>query len=105
MTATGYAHIDFKPNGTPMIAGTRISVARIALDHTLHGESPDQIVENYEGLTLGQVYGALTYYYDHKEEMDRRIEEDKTEIEVRRAEWRAANAELIARLKARRKQP
>ena len=27
-------------------------------------------------LTLGQIYSALAYYWDHKEELDRRMAED-----------------------------
>ncbi len=99
MTTTGYAHIELKPNGTPMIADTRISVARVALDHTLHGEGPEQIRGHYPDLTLGQIFGALTYYYDHKEEMDRQIAERRREIEALRAEHADSHAETLARLK------
>ncbi len=90
MTATGYAHIELAPDGAPYIAGTRIGVARIALD--------------YPGLTLGQVYSALAYYYDHKDEIDRQIEDEDEEFRRSRAEWAASNAEFLARLKARRKE-
>jgi len=31
-------------------------------------------VRQYPYLTLAQVHAALTYYYDHQEEMDRDIE-------------------------------
>ena len=102
MTATGYAHIELKPSsGTPMIAGTRISVARIALDYTQRGYRPEEIPEHYPGLTLGQVFGALAYYYDHKEEMDRQIDEDDREFLIQRDESREKNAGFLARLTTR----
>jgi len=102
---TGYRHVEFKPNGTPMIAGTRISVARVALDHTLHDIPAEEIPSHYGGLTLAQVFGALAYYYDHQEEMDRRIVEDEQEVERWRERWAESQAELRARLKARGKLP
>jgi uncharacterized protein (DUF433 family) len=47
------------------------------------GETPEEILEKYPHLTLAQVYDALSYYYDHQEEIDRDMEAD-TEAEVRR---------------------
>ena len=101
MAATGYAHIELEPDGTPRITGTRISVARIALDHTLHGYRAEDIPQHYEGLTLGQVLSALAYYYDHKQEIDRLIEHDRAELESLRALWADSQARLLADLKAR----
>jgi uncharacterized protein (DUF433 family) len=102
MTPTNYPHIVIKPSGTPMIEDTRISVARIALDHT-HRQYPiKEIPKYYPGLTLGQVCMALAYYYDHKDESDRQIEEVDREFVAERAKWRAENPEMYARLMARR---
>ena len=105
MTSTGYAHIELQPDSTPFTAGTRISVRRIALDHTLHGCSVEEIPEQYEGLTLGQVLSALAYYYDHREEMDRQIEQDRAELDSLRALWADSQARLLADLKARGLRP
>jgi uncharacterized protein (DUF433 family) len=101
MTPTAYPHIVLKESGTPMIEGTRISVARIALDHTLHKISVDDIPAQYGGLTLAEVCAALVYYYDHKEEMDRNIAETKREIAARREAARTTNADLRAKLRSR----
>jgi uncharacterized protein (DUF433 family) len=35
------------------------------------GDTPDEFVESYPHLNLAQVYDALSYYYDHREEIDR----------------------------------
>lgn len=101
MTPTTYPHIVRKQSGKPMIEGTRISVARIALDHTLHRIPAEDIPSQYGGLTLAEVFAALTYYYDHKEEMDRRIADDRKELEAFREQHAASHAQLLARLKAR----
>ncbi len=37
-------------------------------------------------MTLSQIYSALAYYYDHKEEFDREIEELRAFAERTRAE-------------------
>jgi uncharacterized protein (DUF433 family) len=101
MTPTTYPHIVLKESGTPMIEGTRISVARIALDHTLHKIPVEDIPAQYGGLTLAEVCAALLYYYDHKDEMDRNIAETKREIAALREAARTTNADLRAKLRSR----
>ena len=58
--------------GRPMIAGTRISV-RTIVERTRLGDSPERIVEHYPPLTLAQVYDALSYYHEHKAELEAEI--------------------------------
>jgi uncharacterized protein (DUF433 family) len=55
--------------GKPRIDGQRISVRHIAVDHESLGMSPDQICDAYPGLTLAEVYAALAYFYDHRDEI------------------------------------
>lgn len=38
------------------------------------GRSADEIAAEYD-LTLGDVYAALAYYFDHREEINRSIDE------------------------------
>jgi uncharacterized protein (DUF433 family) len=57
--------------GRPCIAGTGVTVQRIARDHKL-GLSPEEIISDLPHLSLAQVYAALTYYHANKAE----IEED-----------------------------
>jgi uncharacterized protein (DUF433 family) len=33
------------------------------------GMSPDEILYNYPSITLSDVYAALAYYHDHREEI------------------------------------
>jgi uncharacterized protein (DUF433 family) len=56
-------------SGRPVVAGTGITVADIAIAKIFHGQDADSIAEWY-GLSLPQVYAALSYYYDHKIEID-----------------------------------
>jgi len=55
-----------------VIAGHRIRVVDIVL-LTEEGQSPDEIVANFPQLTLGDVFAALSYYHDHRVELDQHI--------------------------------
>ena len=55
--------------GRPRIAGTGVTVRRIASWYQL-GLSAEEITERIGHLTLGQVYAALTYYHANREEID-----------------------------------
>jgi uncharacterized protein (DUF433 family) len=60
--------------GKPRIAGRRITVQDIAIWHERMGKSADEIASEYD-LSLADVYAALTYYFDHRQEIDRAISE------------------------------
>ena len=81
------SHIEVTPGiagGKPRIAGHRITVQNIAIWHERLGLSADEIATEYE-LSLADVYAALAYYHDHREEIDRSIREDEEFIaELRR---------------------
>ena len=66
-------HIEIR-EGRPVIVGTGLKVAVIADMHVHHDVSLDWIAENFD-LTLAQIHAALSYYYDHAEELDRYIQE------------------------------
>ena len=52
------------------IKGTRISVSNIVA-YTRLGETPETMAQEImPHLTLAQVYDALSYYHDHKQEID-----------------------------------
>lgn len=73
-------HIEIDPakcGGKPCIAGTRIRVWDIHVWHNLRGQSPEQIIAEFPQLTLADVYAALAYYLDHREEIQRQAKEDE----------------------------
>lgn len=57
------------------IRGHRITVQDVAIWHERLGKSADEIAAEYE-LTLADVYAALAYYFDHRDDIDRRIADD-----------------------------
>lgn len=64
-------------SGTLHIAGHRIKVQHIAVWHGRMGLSPEEIAVAHPGITLADVYAALAYYYDHREQIDADIEADQ----------------------------
>lgn len=68
-----YPYIGNNPKisgGAPLIEGTRITVRCIAGYHRM-GMSVDDILNSLTHLTPAQVHAALTYYFDHQEEIEK----------------------------------
>ena len=72
--------------GKPHIAGHRISVQDIAIWHERMGISADQIASDYN-LSLAEVYTALAYYFDHREEIEESIRKGQALVEAMRAAY------------------
>jgi predicted RNase H-like nuclease len=49
--------------------------------------SPEDIKEAFPELSLAQIFSALAYYYEHKEEFDKQIEEWENYIEILRNQY------------------
>jgi uncharacterized protein (DUF433 family) len=63
--------------GKPIITGTRIKVSQIAIEHDRMGMTADEIIRDHPHLTLAQVHAALSYYYDHVEQINAEIRESE----------------------------
>ena len=66
--------------GRPRIAGTGVSVLRIAGWYKM-GFSPEEIVDKYEHLSWAQVYAALTYYHANRDEIEAEIAAEEAEYD------------------------
>jgi uncharacterized protein (DUF433 family) len=55
--------------GRIRIEGTRITVHRIVSLYK-QGQSPEDILQTYPHLSLGQVYAALAYYHANRQEIE-----------------------------------
>jgi uncharacterized protein (DUF433 family) len=87
MTDVVPRHIEIVQGATgsnARIAGHRIRVFDVVIWSERLGMSPDEIVDNYPSLTLADVHAALAYYWDHRDEIEREIEEDRAAIEAYR---------------------
>jgi uncharacterized protein (DUF433 family) len=92
---TEYAHIVCTPGtvgGEPRIAGHRIRVRDIVAARDLGGYTPEEIASSvYPNLSLAQVYSALAYYEDHREDIDRLFREESRFVE----EFRRQNPQVV----------
>lgn len=79
-------HIEITPgvrSGKPRIAGTRITVADVAIMYLRMGQSLEEIAGKYQ-LSLASVHAAMAFYYDHREEIDQRTAEAEAFAEALR---------------------
>jgi len=79
-------HVEITPDvagGKPRIVGHRIKVQDIVIWHERMGKSADEICAEYD-LALAEVYGALAYYFDHREEIDNDIRESDAFVQALR---------------------
>lgn len=72
--------------GRACIAGHRVRVLDVVAWHEKRGYSPDEIVDLFPGITLADVYAALTYYFDNRQEIEEEFRKEDTW-----AEWVRAN--------------
>lgn len=77
------SHVDFDEEGRPIIAGTTMKVVELVEAQMAYGWSPAEIHFQHPSLSLGQIHGALAYYWDHQGDLD-------AEIERRLAEYDSA---------------
>ncbi len=70
---TRYEHIVLDAAQVPMLAGTTMKVIELALAQIASGWSPAELHFQFPYLTLGQIYSALAYYWDHRESLDQDI--------------------------------
>ena len=83
MTSNAYVELRDNRAGNPRayLAGTRVRVQDIYIDAEIHGMSPDEIAAGYPHLSLAHVYAALAYYFDHREQIQGEIREDRDLVE------------------------
>jgi len=96
---TKYEHVILNEDNVPIIADTNTKVIELILDKIAYGWSPEELRFQHPHLTLGQIYSALAYYYDHQEILDRVIEQQLKHLN--QMEKNAQKTPLIAKLKAK----
>ncbi len=67
--------------GRPCVAGTGVSVRRIAQWRNM-GLIPEEIARKIGHLTLAQVHAALAYYHANQTEIDTDLEQESRKAEA-----------------------
>ncbi|HEX8734891.1 MAG TPA: DUF433 domain-containing protein [Pyrinomonadaceae bacterium] len=85
----------------------RIGDSRVSLDTVIiafaQGSTPEQIVEDYDSLELAEVYAAISYYLQNREEVEsylaqRKIQRDELRREIEsRSNPQGIREKLLAR--------
>ncbi|MBX0325891.1 DUF433 domain-containing protein [Halomicroarcula sp. F13] len=77
-------------SGEPRVEGTRITVRDIKQRVIDVGEDPHIVAGEY-GISMGELFGALAHYYEHREA----FEKYEREAETRRHDGEQRTRELV----------
>ncbi len=88
VTAHAYEHLDCSNPDRLLIAGKNFKLIHLIREHVAYGWSAEELALNHPQLTLGEVYAALAYYADHREQLDRQIAASERQAERMHAEPR-----------------
>ena len=94
-----YPHLELRADGKLWLIGAQTKVIEVVLDRLAHHWDADEIQRQHPHLTLGQIYSCLAYYYDHRDEMDRIIEDELRDVKRLRDE--RGESALRAKLRAK----
>jgi uncharacterized protein (DUF433 family) len=96
---TGYRHIVLDEKGVPVIEGTTMKVIELVSEKLAYGWSPEELHFQHPSLTPGQIHAALSYYWDHAEQLDREIADRLKAVDNLRSTHKPSS--LAAQLRAR----
>ena len=88
--------------GVYYVPGTRISLDSIVYAFR-EGCSPESIREDFEGLTLANVYGAIAFYLDHQADIDAYLVQRKEQWAELERQGTPASRDLQARVERARR--
>ena len=90
-------------DGAYIVAGTGVSLDSVV--YAFHrGAAPESIQRSFPSLTLEQIYGAITFYLSHQEEVDQYLLEGEKEFERLDKTSRKEHADWYDKLDRARKE-
>lgn len=88
ITQIVYPHIE--KNGLDQSARLkripRVRIAQIVMDYLAYGWSVEEMCRQHPYLTLAEAHGAMSYYFDHQEEIDLEIRTEWEEAKISKLE-------------------
>ena len=100
VSETRYEHIVLLDTGVSCIVGTTMKVIELVREHDAYGWSAEELHFQHPYLSLGQIYSALAYYWDHKVEFDADIARRQAHVDALRTQ--APRTALHDRVQAQR---
>ena len=103
MVAVLNSLIELDERGIPWMVGANTKVVEVVLDKMAYGWSPEEMHRQHSHLSMAQIHAALSYYYEHQDEVDADIERRHRYVEEMRAQIRNpfTRQELESRLRKR----
>lgn len=98
ITKTEHIYVELDERNVPIIAGTTMKVIELVTGQIAYGWSPEELHFQHPYLTMSQIYSALSYYWDHKEELDADIE--RREQYAEKSPREAGESPLAKKLRA-----
>ena len=98
MTTATTVPIHLDDRGVAWVDETNVKVKEIVMDQIGYGWTPGEMHYQHPHLSMAQIHAALSYYYEHKDEMDAEMERDVEETATLRAEAEALQSPIRASL-------
>ena len=100
MTVEPITHVQRDERGMAWIGDTNTKVIEVAMDQAAYGWDAEEIRVAHPNLTLAQIHAALSYYHDHKTEMDEQMRRQRDNYRRLRTETddQLTRSELLKRL-------
>jgi len=95
-TAAHYPHLTLD-SGAARIGTTRYKVLHLASEHYHHGWTAEELLRQHPDLRPEEVYSALTYFYDHYEQLVSQMEASPESQQERLNQNAVSRAELLRR--------
>ena len=76
-----------------------MKVVELVSAHLAYGWSAEELHFQFPHLTLGQIYSALAYYWDHREEFEKEIERQLSVVDAYRRS--AGESDFVKRMKVK----
>jgi uncharacterized protein (DUF433 family) len=96
-TIITYPHLTIDPDGSARIEQTRYKVIHLAGEHYHYGWSAEEILRQHPDLRPGQVHAALTYFYDHYDQLVEEMRASAEAADVERDRQPLSRDELLKR--------
>jgi uncharacterized protein (DUF433 family) len=90
-------------NGGYYVADTRVSLDSVVYMFR-EGHSPEEIQEDFEALSLPQVYRAIAFYLENREIVDRNLAEKIEWVKANTVPLKDADPQMWARLEQARQE-
>lgn len=94
--------IHFSDDGVALVGNTRVPLS-IVIAAFHQGDSPEQMVDSYDALTLADVYAVIAFYLRYRDAVDDYLAGQRQSADLARRDLEAQHPEMFT-LQARLRQ-